>query len=278
MARGDGIFARVDVDVWTKPRVMRLRPVGAKAFYLMAWTYAVKERNEQIPDSVLTQLAKGFLDVCNRTARLYTKKCIDAGLFEDLGDGMIRVVKCRACHKKMKWPEDEGAFDDEEDGGSCGENGFPRIPPERVGTKTKIKRKRYNTEPETKEGTTTGRNSAVSGSGVQDEKGGKGLEHVGDIAGRLADSYGRAVSETNPDKVEETANDIMLSLKLPEKERLACMKIAERYDMTLVYRAMTYVRDRIDAGENRDSKLTPVRNRMALMNSTLERIRKGGKE
>jgi len=260
MAKGDGLFARVDVDVWTKPRVMMLRPAGAKAFYIMLWTLAVRERNDILVKAYCKQMSIAFLQTSERTARTHMQKCIEAGLVRDNGDGTVTVVKVRDCHGRMIWGK---GFTPPPYGGKKS----PRIIPVEGANEDEDEEKEKEVLTNEDDKTQSKRGNERRPGSLDKSENENPLE---DTLNKIKRQFTQHAAETSPEKIDEVANDVMLSLHLPERERKDCRVIAGRFGRVHVNEAMMYVRDRIDAARNKTGD--PVRNKLALMNWKLNDI------
>ena len=108
MARGDALYARLDVSLFHDPRFRCLTAAG-KVFYLASYVTAVEARCELLPPHwTLTALAdRAALDI--RTSKLAYKIAVECGLLSEGPGGRIRVMGVRSNHRKLaNWIDDNG--------------------------------------------------------------------------------------------------------------------------------------------------------------------------
>lgn len=110
MARGDSLFARLEVDWHMHPKCIRLGSAAAKWYYLVLYMRAVASKSETVcmQDEYRLQTTWSGLDA--RTIRKSQEKCIEANLLRVLADGSLVVIGVRDRHKKLHgWKHTPGA-------------------------------------------------------------------------------------------------------------------------------------------------------------------------
>ncbi len=104
MARGDPLFARLDLALFADPRFRGLTAAG-KIVYLGAYTAAVEARSELLPTWWTPRALADRTGTDERTAKLALKNAIAAGLIQEPVEGRYRVVGVRENHEKLEWRE-----------------------------------------------------------------------------------------------------------------------------------------------------------------------------
>lgn len=245
MARGDGLFARLDCDIWISRKMMRVKPCGAKAWYLMVWTLAVKERSSFLCRTYCRQYAQGCLQVSSKSSRRYEKICLDAGVVVLAGEDMLFVPGAKDCHPKIKWKDDGSLV-------SCGDSSIPREFPVRGSTRTEQTR----TEEMYKRTDTNKDIDNIVGDVPVDKKGSGNIGSVQEI-------MRTAVNNNIRDKITGITDEILHGLYLPEKDRATIIKIVRDNDPRMIMNAFELVRDRIDGW--REGRGDPVNNPIGLL-------------
>ena len=104
MARGDPIFARVDISLMNDPRIRKLSGTQ-KWFYLTCYLCAVESRSELLPSSFDLAAIGDRAGIDTKTARKSLEKSFEVGLLEEPAQGRIRVIGVRVNHQKLDWNE-----------------------------------------------------------------------------------------------------------------------------------------------------------------------------
>lgn len=106
MARGDAIFARVDISLIWDPRMRRLSGTQ-KWFYIVCYLSAVETRSELLPPSYDLGAIRDRAGIDPKTARKCLEKSLEVGLLQQSEDGRIFVSGVRNNHQKLTWGEAE---------------------------------------------------------------------------------------------------------------------------------------------------------------------------
>lgn len=108
MARGDPIFARLDISLLWDPRIRTLTATQ-KWFYVTCSLCAVEARSELLPPEYNLAAIRDRAGVDPKTARKCLEKSLAAGLLEETPEGRVRVMGVRSNHPKLLWKDDNGA-------------------------------------------------------------------------------------------------------------------------------------------------------------------------
>ncbi len=126
MARGDPLYAHLEVGFFLNdPRFTRLTP-AEKVTYLAFWCTAVEYRTEHLPPYVdMREICKrAALDVrtCRKCVSTLQQTCGKRALIERAPDGGFIVVGCRVKHKNLRnWKDVETSPNGEKTGPSVTE-------------------------------------------------------------------------------------------------------------------------------------------------------------
>lgn len=104
MARGDPIFARVDISILFDPNLRKLSATHKWA-YMTLYLSAVECRSELLPPSFDLQTVCDRAGIDTKTARKFLEKSLKIGLLEEPAPSRIRVIGTRANHPKLDWDE-----------------------------------------------------------------------------------------------------------------------------------------------------------------------------
>lgn len=104
MARGDPIFARVDISSMFNPRIRRLT-AAQKWFYHITYLCAVEARSERLPPQYDLAAIQDRAGVDTRTSKKSLEKCCSIGLLQIDPQGLICVSGVRKNHERLEWNE-----------------------------------------------------------------------------------------------------------------------------------------------------------------------------
>lgn len=104
MARGDPIYARVDISLLFDPRIRRLT-AAQKWFYQVCYLTSVEARSEQLPPAYDLDALQDRAGIDARTGKNALQKCCEVGLLELDEHGLIRVMGVRENHARLEWNE-----------------------------------------------------------------------------------------------------------------------------------------------------------------------------
>lgn len=104
MARGDPIYARVDISLMFDPRIRRLT-AAQKWFYQVCYLSSVEARSEWLPPKYDLAALQDRAGIDARTSKNALQKCCEVGLLELNEHGLIRVIGIKENHTKLGWNE-----------------------------------------------------------------------------------------------------------------------------------------------------------------------------
>jgi len=269
MARGDATFSRLDVDIWTTRGMLSLK-AGGKLWYLMAWTVAVRERKSFLDVDYVHKLAGLFIGCVRKSSRLYLENILDAGLGKLTEDNHLYVYGVKDCHEKLNW-RDDGLFSPQSP--LYREDTDPRLPQDPDPTRqdeTKQEKTREDKNETTKR-KDAGRSLKDKGNGkdkTPEKTGKKDPVQIGETIAGLLDQTLKDSKRTRTDLM----NEIMINLKLPDREKEAVMKVINKHEgsLDIVADAMVCVVDGM--ARHREGTGAIVRSPMALLNFHVKRI------
>ena len=109
MARGDPIFARLDVSLMHDHRIRKLT-AAQKWVYIAYYLSAVELRSELLPESFDHQTITDRAGTDHRTSLNALGKCIQVGLLEIGPEGRVRVIGARKNNPKLQgWNDEESS-------------------------------------------------------------------------------------------------------------------------------------------------------------------------
>jgi len=100
MARGESLYARLDVDFMESFRFQKL-PAGARILYLSLWCLSLKERCEFIEQPTTDWLAM-HAGLKRHPVKMYVRSLQDACLI-NVERGYIQVIGIAKKHKQFQW-------------------------------------------------------------------------------------------------------------------------------------------------------------------------------
>ena len=103
MARGDGVFARCNVDWPTNPLCIKLKSASAKWLNHVLWLCAVRERREQLGYKYDTRTLHVLSGLDTRTIHDGLAKMQEVGLISMNDEGHITVRGVKSNNSKLKW-------------------------------------------------------------------------------------------------------------------------------------------------------------------------------
>ena len=104
MARGDPVYAKIDVEIFpTGSAFNELKP-AARFLYLSLWALAVKERTDILPENISTDnWLSHWAHICPKNVSRWTKNIAKSGLIEILPNGRLFIKGVRDCHGRLAW-------------------------------------------------------------------------------------------------------------------------------------------------------------------------------
>jgi hypothetical protein len=254
MAKSDGLFARIDVDIWFSKKVSKIRPAGAICFYFLVWMLAVRERTPNLLRSFVFHWAKIGIGLSKVTIRRYERICVDAGVISIFNEDTIIVHKVKESHAKIAWREDEIQGHMADAGGDIqgapgGTNEIvsppypPHIPPNENENEKRTDKKRY------------------------DERYIKREDNISEIGG-IIDSMSFVDEKIEENEIDSYVDELMTGLKLRPAERGAIKRLVRKYPKKAMNEALSTVRDSMDDDCVRGTK--KVENPIALFQYILK--------
>jgi len=264
MARGDATFSRLDVDIWTTRGMLSLK-AGGKLWYLMTWTVAVRERKSFLEVDYIHKLAGLFIGCVRKSSRLYLENILEAGLGKLTEDNHLYIYGVKDCHEKLNW-RDDGLFSPQSP--LYREDTDPRLPQDPDPTRQDETKREKTIEDKNK---TTGRGAGERPSKKDDRGNGKdkkGPEQIGEVISGILDQTLKDSKRTRT----ALMNEIMINLKLQDREKEAVMKVINKHEgsLDIVADAMVCVVDGM--ARHREGTGAIVRSPMALLNFHVKRI------
>lgn len=257
MAKSDGLFARIDVDIWFSEKVSKIRPAGAICFYILVWTLAVRERNSNLNRTFVLHWSKVGLNLSVKTTLKYEKICADAGVISITEDNMIIVHKVKECHTKIQWkPEKKGGIrGTRQEGYGGSDKGDKGAPAGGIRNHTGSNEKRREDIKNVR--------SYIKEYGNNSETG------IGDIvSGFISEADG-----VDEDALEGYVDELMTGLKLRPAERGALKRLSRKYPKAILNDVYQKVRDSMNKG--RETGSNGVDNPIALFQYLLKAQAKG---
>lgn len=247
MARGDALFCRLDVDVWTTRKMTRLKNAGSKCFYLFVWTLSVRERSSYLERSFVQRMSVALLNVTEKTARGYLNNCLDADLLVDAGEGMLYIRGARVCHPKLQW-KDDGLF------APYGERTGTDTGPDMGDIRDRTKKDRHT-------------NNRDKSRGIVDK--GREEEGIKDIT--------REIIRASEEAIEKTVDEVAFALKVEGdgKDRDSIRRVVSKHSDNLpkVMDALLAVVDRMQSHIEGEGE--PVKTPVALFTFHVKRLTEG---
>ena len=258
MAKSDGLFARIDVDIWFSEKVSKIRPAGALCFYFLVWTLAVRERNSNLNRTFVSHWSKVGLNLSVKTTLKYEKICVDAGVISITEDNMIIVHKVKECHAKLQWkPERKRGIRGLSEGGYGGSGGGDTGNPaggirDDTGANEKRREEKIRNV-----------RSHIKDSGNNSRTG------IGEIAtGFISEAEG-----VDENALDGYVDELMIGLKLRPAERGSLKRLSRKYPKAILNDVFLTVKDSMNKG--RESGLNGVDNPIALFQYLLKAQAKG---
>jgi hypothetical protein len=104
MARGDPVFAKIDVDIFPNGERFSTLPAAVSFMYIAVWSLAVKMRTDTLPSDISTDkwLAE-WTHKCPKSVHRWMTQLETKCLVHRNSDGSLSIDKVRSCHRRLKW-------------------------------------------------------------------------------------------------------------------------------------------------------------------------------